>query len=146
MANLQRILVPLDFSDTSTRALAQAKTIAERFNSTLELLHVVPNPFIPDASPFYASSLPTDFLDELRKDAQRRLDGSLTLAEREQFKARRVVLVGDPLSEIVEHATREKVDLVVMGTHGRKGMAHLFLGSVAERVVRTAPCPVLTVR
>ena len=145
MANLQRILVPLDFSDTSTRALEQAKSVAERFNATIELLHVVPNPYIPDASPFY-TPLPADFLDEVERDARKRLDESLTLAERDRFKARRVVIVGDPLTEIVEHATREKVDLIVMGTHGRRGVAHLFLGSVAERVVRTAPCPVLTVR
>jgi nucleotide-binding universal stress UspA family protein len=145
MASLQRLLVPLDFSDASTRALAQAKSIAERFHATLELLHVVPNPYIPDASPFYAS-LPADFLDELERDARKRLDESLTLAERDAFKAQSVVIVGDPLREIVDQAAREKVDLIVMGTHGRKGMAHLFLGSVAERVVRTAPCPVLTVR
>ena len=77
-------------------------------------------------------------------DAQQRLDEALTADDRERFHARGVVKMGDPLSEIVEHS--RDFDLVVMGTHGRTGMSHLFLGSVAERVVRSASCPVLTVR
>jgi nucleotide-binding universal stress UspA family protein len=145
MANVQRILVPLDFSDASSRALEYAKTFAERFSASIELLHVVPNPYVPNASPFY-TPLPENFLDDLKSDARKRLNEALTPEEREAFKVRGMVIVGDPLAEIVSHAARENADLIVMGTNGRKGMAHVFLGSVAERVVRTAPCPVLTVR
>ena len=90
--------------------------------------------------------LPQNFLNKLEQDARQRLDAALTSAERDHFKVRSIVRVGDPLFEIVEYARTERVDLIVMGTHGRTGMSHLFLGSVAERVVRTAQCPVLTVR
>ena len=95
---------------------------------------------------YVGTPLPQDFLNELERDASQRLHNTLTAAEREHLKARSVVKIGDPLIEIVEHARRERVDLIVMGTHGRTGVSHWFLGSVAERVVRTAACPVLTVR
>ena len=147
MTTYKRILVPLDFSDPSARALEHAKTLAERFEASLELLHVVPNPFMANATSLYVGMpLPQDFLKELEQDARQRLDAALTSAERAHFKARSIVRVGDPLFEIVEYARTERVDLIVMGTRGRTGMSHLFLGSVAERVVRTAECPVLTVR
>ena len=75
-----------------------------------------------------------------------RADEALPSSDRQQFNVRTIVKVGDPVFQIVEYARLESIDLIVMGTHGRSGVAHLFLGSVAERVVRTAPCPVLTVR
>jgi nucleotide-binding universal stress UspA family protein len=79
-------------------------------------------------------------------DARKRLDDLLGSADRQRLRARPIVKVGDPLRRVVEYARDESIDLIVLGTHGRSGVAHLFLGSVAERVVRTAPCPVLTVR
>jgi nucleotide-binding universal stress UspA family protein len=79
-------------------------------------------------------------------EAQKRLNELAAPADGERLRARAVVNVGDPLRQLVDYAASESVDLIVMGTHGRSGVAHLFLGSVAERVVRTAPCPVLTVR
>ena len=147
MTTYKHILVPLDFSDTSARALEHAKILAERFDAALELLHVVPNPFMANAASLYVGMpLPQDFLNQLEQEARERLEATLTLTERERFQARSVVRIGDPLFEIVDHARSEHVDLIVMGTHGRTGVSHLFLGSVAERVVRTAECPVLTVR
>jgi universal stress protein A len=145
MTDPKRILVPLDFSEQSLRALAYAKTLAKPFAASLDLLHVVPNPYIADPSGRY-TPLPQNFLDELEQDARTRLNEVLTPDERKAFSVRSIVKVGDPLFEIVEYARLEHVDLIVMGTHGRTGISHLFLGSVAERVVRTAPCPVLTVR
>jgi universal stress protein A len=147
MTTYKRILVPSDFSETSARALEHAKSVAERFEASLELLHVVPNPFMANAATLYVGMpLPPDFLSELDRDPRQRLYEALTEVDRQHFKVRSVVKVGDPLLEIVEHARAERVDLIVMGTHGRTGVSHLFLGSVAERVVRTAACPVLTVR
>lgn len=145
MFTLKRILVPLDFGEPSVRALEHATVLAERFEASLELLHVVPNPYVDDPTGLYLP-LPATFLDELVKDAQKRLDEALTSSDRQRFKVRTIVKIGDPLFQIVEYARVEHVDLIVMGTHGRSGVVHLFLGSVAERVVRTAPCPVLTVR
>lgn len=145
MQMLKRILVPLDFGAPSVRALDHAKVLAERFEASLDLLHVVPNPYLDDPAGLYLP-LPEPYLEELVKDAQKRLNEILPSFNRQRSNVRTIVKVGDPLFQIVEYARLESVDLIVMGTQGRSGVARLFLGSVAERVVRTAPCPVLTVR
>ena len=125
-------------------ALSYAKGLAEQFGCALQVLHVVPNPYIPSA--YLSMPLPSGFLDDLVEDAGKRLNEIVPPAERERLRASTFVAVGDPRSELLDHAAKEEVDLIVMGTHGRKGAAHLFMGSVAEEVVRAAPCPVLTVR
>lgn len=140
-----RIRVPLDFSEQSLRALAYAKTLGKPLAASLDLLHVIPNPFLEHPGGLNAP-LPRPFLDDLERDARTRLEEARLSGEREAFSVRSVIKVGDPLFEIVEYARLQHVDLIVIGTHGRTGIAHMFLGSVAERVVRTAPCPVLTVR
>lgn len=146
---IDKILVPLDFGEPSLRALAYAQGLAERFRSSLHLLHVVPDPYLP--SPYAPMApdvpiVPRGFLDELVKNARKRIEEVLPGTDREAFRASTAVKIGDARTMILEHAAAESVDLIVMGTLGRKGAAHLFLGSVAERVVRAAPCPVLTVR
>jgi nucleotide-binding universal stress UspA family protein len=145
MMTIHRMLVPFDFSEPSSRALNYAKVMAERFDATVEILYVVRNPYLTDATGLPVP-LPPRVLDNLIADAQSGLDKLLSSSDRERFKARTIVKVGDARSEIVAYAQAEQVDLIVMGTHGRGGMAHLMLGSVAERIVRSAPCPVLTVR
>jgi nucleotide-binding universal stress UspA family protein len=141
----KRILVPVDFSDPSTRALRYALAMAGQLGASLDVLHVVPNPYVDDPGGLYLP-LPVTYLDDLMDAARKRLDGLLDSADRRAPRARAIVKVGDPLRQVVDYARDEAVDLIVLGTHGRSGLAHLFLGSVAERVVRTAPCPVLTVR
>jgi nucleotide-binding universal stress UspA family protein len=145
MITIHRILVPFDFSESSTRALNHAKVMAERFGATLDLMYVVPNPFLTDPTGL-SGPLPPNLLDNLVADAHSGLDRALPPTDRERFKAGMVVKVGDARAEILSYAESEHVDLIVMGTHGRGGMAHLVLGSVAERIVRGAPCAVLTVR
>lgn len=145
MMTINRILVPFDFSEPSARALDFAKVMAERFGGTLDVMYVVPNPYLTDPTGV-SGPLPPDFLDNLVADAHSGLQKSLSAADRERFKAGTIVKVGDARSEILAYAETEHTDLIVMGTHGRGGMAHLVLGSVAERIVRAAPCPVLTVR
>ena len=145
MTTPKRILVPLDFSEQSARALAYAKMLAEACGASLDLLHVVPNPYVSDASGLY-TSLPQAFLDDFEREARTRLEETLTAVEQGTFTVQYAVQTGDPLVEIVEYARHAPVDLIVMGTHGRTGVSHLLLGSVAERVVRTASCPVVTVR
>jgi nucleotide-binding universal stress UspA family protein len=146
------ILVPFDFGEPSRHALAWARDLGDRFGASLHLLHVVPNPYTPNAfmplAPDLpgAYALPPGLTDELLKQAEDHLDAVLPTAERQAQRVRAFVRSGDPRSQILDHAAREGVDLIVMGTHGRTGAAHLFLGSVAERVVRAASCPVLTVR
>jgi universal stress protein A len=145
MAAIKRILVPVDLGNSSERALDYARTMAERFDASLVLLHVVPNPYVTAASDVYLPP-PQEFLDELEQDARTQLNGLVAERDWGRLKVESVVKVGNPQIEIVEYAVAAQVDLIVMGTHGRTGVAHLVLGSVAERVVRTAPCPVLTLR
>jgi universal stress protein A len=142
---VKHILVPFDFGEPSGRALEYAKDLATRFEAALDVLHVVPNPYVAESVSMYMGVIP-DFVDGLVKDTAARLDKVLPMSDRTGLRARCVVKVGDPRAEILDHAQAEHVDLIVMGTHGRTGMAHVFLGSVAERVVRAASCPVLTVR
>ena len=146
MTRITRILVPTDFSATADAALDYAYVLAERFNASIELLHVLDDPFVADgmAAEAYISEAPT-LRTAMLQEAQERLRhrastrGGLPAIKTE-------VLFGHGARTIVEYAAERGVDLVVMGTHGRTGLAPLLLGSVAEQLVRTAPCPVLTVR
>lgn len=138
------ILVATDFGPSSEQALAYARTLATSFGATLRLLHVVPDPVLASAwSEAYAYDL-SALAERLRYDAQQRLaEKAATIRE---VPVEIEALVGSPASVITATAASESVDLIVMGTHGRTGVTHFFMGSVAERVVRSAPCPVLTVR
>jgi nucleotide-binding universal stress UspA family protein len=142
-----RILVPTDFSPPSDAALATAKALAAQFGASIHVIHVLYDPY---ATPTYASDvfgyLPSGLKESWRHDAQTHLDAFLTPAERAQFRVTTSVIFGSPATAIVEYARENAMNLIVMGTHGRGFVAHLLLGSVAERVVRTAECPVLTVR
>ena len=132
-----RILVPTDFSACSATALDYARILAARFGASLHLLHVLENdflrPMVVDPHTVEAGVL-------------RQLHELLTIEDRERG-AVPVVLRSDAVADaIVSYARSVGIDLIVMGTHGRAGLAHLLKGSVAERVVRTAPCMVLTDR
>lgn len=143
-----RILVPTDFSAPSEAALATAKEMATRFGASLHLVHVLEDPYaIAAYSADVMGYLPPGIKDSWEREAERHLSALLTPAERAQFRATTTVLFsGSAAISIVEHARDHHMDLIVMGTHGRGGVAHLLLGSVTERIVRTANCPVLTVR
>ncbi len=142
---IARILVPTDFSATSDTALGYAITVAKQFGASLHLLHVVDDPFVGGAfgSEVYITSVPAMRV-HLVDEAASKLARLLPLCKR--VGARTEVRVGKPADVIREVAEEHGVDLIVMGTHGRTGIAHLLLGSVAEKIVREAPCPVLTVR
>lgn len=144
---ITRILVPTDFSPQSDATLDYAKALAERFGASLHLIHVLEDPYATSA---YATEvygyLPPGLKESWQKEADSRLATILPPAERTRFHGTSSVIFGRPATAIVEYAEQEGIDLIVMGTHGRSGVAHLLLGSVAERVVRTSQCPVLTVR
>jgi universal stress protein A len=144
---ITRILVPLDFSPPSNRALQYATTLAARLGASVTLLHVVDNPLASGAwtSEIYVPDLP-QMLEALVGEANKRLASLESVAANAGVKAETTVVTGHPAYAIVEHAGAGRFDLIVMGTHGRTGLAHAFVGSVAERVVRRSPCPVLTVR
>jgi universal stress protein A len=146
MSRVKRLLVPTDFSPTSDIAFNYALDMAAREGASIRLLHV-----IEDAS--FAAAYPDGLFVELPglrekliTEARKHLDAAVTACASTQVAATSQVLVGPPASCITAEADACGTDLIVMGTHGRTGFAHLMLGSVAERVLRTAQCPVLTVR
>lgn len=141
---LSRILVPVDFSETSAAALKYALALADAFGSQVHVLHVVD----ASASQHLAAEMAMvsdTALEAERTRAEAELAQLLTRDEVSRYRARLVTVSGAPFSGIVTYARQEGIDLIVMGTHGRGPVAHLLIGSVAERVVRKAPCPVLTI-
>jgi nucleotide-binding universal stress UspA family protein len=145
MISLKKVLVPIDFSETSDIALRYGKALAGAFGSSLHVIHVVQEPYAqPWAVEAYGFSMAT-LQEDWIKEANAKLEGVLTADDRRALKATATTILGHPVSEILRFATDERIDLVVMGTHGRGPLGHMVMGSVAERVVRHAPCPVLTV-
>jgi universal stress protein A len=136
--DIHHILAPTDFSAPASQAVTAAFDLAQTFGAKLSLLHVM-------EVPVYAIEVALP-LEALERDARRELALLLPEAEAAHVEVTRLVDMGVPYQRIVETATAESVDLIVIATHGRTGLSHLVLGSVAERVVRLAPCPVLTFR
>ena len=147
MIKIDKVLVATDFSEPSDAAVSYGKHFARAYGSSLHLLHVVDDisgrvtrseGLVPDMSRLQV---------EVEENAQRHLDEMLSAPDRVALRAHTVVLTSStPAQAIVSYARDEGVDLIIVGTHGRGGLANFFLGSVAQHVVRVAPCPVLTVR
>lgn len=138
------ILVAVDFSDASKSAVRCARELAAKYGASLHLLHVVAD---PASQPWAAEAFSLSFGDlvvQWQEQARRSLLSELPAEE--QGRAVIATPVGSAYAEIIAYARQHDVDLIVMGTHGRGALEHLLLGSVAERVVRKAPCAVLTVR
>jgi nucleotide-binding universal stress UspA family protein len=142
---LKRLLVPTDFSDKSAVALTYGIALVQQFGASLHLLHVIDAivggetlPLQPGPREDVGRAIESTAWEDLRRvvppDDQKRLRAELALGW------------GTPFVEIVRYARAHEIDLIAMGTHGRSGVKHLVMGSVAEHVVRSAPCPVLTVR
>ena len=145
MTAITRILVPTDFSETADAALDCATTLAERFGASLRLVHVFDDPYAAAIyTPEVYAPMPPDIRERILTDVRRRLAEQLTGIA--PVEATSEVLEAAPAEAIVDDARAHGADLIVMGTHGRRGLSHMLLGSVAERVLRTAPCPVLVVR
>jgi universal stress protein A len=138
MIALKRILVATDFGPAAEAALTYGRALANNFGGTLTVMHVAENLFLrPTSADPHA----------LKAALARRLEERLTVDDRRALHARAVLDTSDqPADAIATYAKQAEIDLIVMGTHGRDGLAHLLVGSVAERVVRTASCPVLTVK
>jgi nucleotide-binding universal stress UspA family protein len=141
---LKRILVPTDFSDPSQEALGTAMAFAERFGATLDLVHVAVEATYALPPPLDVASLPIDIGASLERAAVG-LAAEEARVREAGIACDSATLVGRADREIVARARSTGADLIVMGTHGRSGLAHALLGSNAERVVQHAPCPVLIV-
>ena len=135
----KQILVPTDFSEFSVAALEQATLLAREHEASLLIMHVKPPP--EHYTTAGLASVPVAFDDELLAEELKDFrpnDPEVGYAQR--------MVVGETVAEIVALAEQENVEMIVMGTHGRTGIGHLLIGSIAEGVVRKAPCPVLTIR
>jgi universal stress protein A len=146
MINIQRIVVPTDFSEFSNHALKYGCEFARRFSAELHLVNVVEDiyPLVPEPGMMLPAA--EEYLTDLQKSAQQAIEALPPENWGEGLEIVRTVLVGTPFLEIVRYAKEQDADMIVIGTHGRSGLVHVLMGSVAERVVRKSPCPVLTVR
>jgi nucleotide-binding universal stress UspA family protein len=144
---ITHILVATDFSPASEAALAWARDLAQQYAARLSLLHVVNDPRATGVltAEVYVPPNP-ESRERLLRETRERLEQALPPNERTQFGVMTEARIGDVAETILETAREQKADLIVMGTHGRHGLAHVLLGSVAERVLRDAPCPVLSAR
>jgi nucleotide-binding universal stress UspA family protein len=146
MIDLKNILVATDFSDASNAALNYGRALARHFDAGLHVVHVVQNLQAQAFGDGYIAALP-ELQADLEEAARRGLAALLIDNDEKPLRTTSaVVRSGMPAAAIVEYANTHGIDIIVMGTHGGGALAHLLMGSVAERVVRTAPCPVLTVR
>jgi nucleotide-binding universal stress UspA family protein len=146
MIALNQILVPTDFSTTSGVALKYAQALARRFDASLHLLHVLQDPMIYPATMEWYPLPTTNYRQEMEHGAQERLQALVPPDEPKAHRVQLVVRWGSPFMEIVRYAKDANIDLIVMGSLGLGPVGHMLMGSVAEKVVRKAPCPVLTVR
>jgi nucleotide-binding universal stress UspA family protein len=140
-----RIVVPVDFSECSGAAWMEAQRLARAFRSEIVLVHVLEEPSPTSGAPF-ASGLSGEFFGAIRRWAEGELERWREPAKASGLAVRTALRTGTPHREIVDLATDERADLIVIGTHGRGGLDRALLGSVSDRVIRLAPCPVLSVR
>jgi nucleotide-binding universal stress UspA family protein len=145
MIKITSVLVATDFSETSASALNYGREFARTFGGTLHVLHIVENALKwagPEASGIDIMQLQAD----LEADSRKTLEGIVTAEDRTQLNAVTAVRTGNsPAFEIAAYAKAEGIDIILVGTHGRGMIGHLLMGNVAEKLVRIAPCPVLTV-
>ncbi len=144
IASIRRILFPTDFSEPAKKAQEYAMALADRFGADLHLLNVIP-PLTPP------SDSPTPWVnsaDDIRwqvETAELRLARELDSEWTKDHTAKYCAVMGSEVHEIMRYANENEIDLIVIGTHGRTGLSHMLIGSVAEKLVRVATCPVLTV-
>ena len=144
MSHFRNILVPLDFSEHADTALDTALDLARESGGRVHLLHAYEIPL--GTIPPYGVAIPDSLLTEVRDAAARRLDKARHKVDAAGVACETHLVHAPPAEAIVESARSVKADLIVMGTRGLTGLRHVLLGSVAERTVRMAPCPVLTVK
>ncbi len=143
MINLKNILCPVDHSDCSKEALKYAVSFAIKDNSKLYLLHVIDIRAFDESIDTMTPQIPDD---ETIKQLKTKLLDCIPEEIRDDMNVEALVIQGIPFVEIISTARENDIDMIVLGSHGRTGITHMMMGSVSEKVVRKAPCPVLTVR
>ena len=147
MIAMKNILVATDFGEAADNALVYGRELAQRFDATLHVLHVAENVYISAfGAETYASFAP-DLQRELEEAAHKRLAEAIIDSDGSGPRTVPAVMTSSsPAFAIIDYAREHGIDLIIMGTHGRGALGHVLMGNVAERVVRLAPCPVLTIR
>jgi universal stress protein A len=142
---IKRILYPTDFSEGSEAATPYVTDLVKKYGAKLFILHVVYD--IANVTGWYVPHVSTDAISkEMEVSANKEIAGCCIEELRNYKDVERIVLSGIPSEEILKFTKEKGIDLIVMGTHGRKGFDRMLFGSTAEKVLRTAPCPVMTVR
>jgi nucleotide-binding universal stress UspA family protein len=142
---IKRILCPTDFSESAAHALTYATSFAQQYGATIYLLHVI-EPITVVPALYLDPTMTYEDRPDLMETIGQLLNEAIPEEVRAKVEVKQMIRRGAPFLEIVRAAREESVDLIVIATHGRTGLAHVLLGSTAERVVRKAPCPVLTVK
>jgi len=140
----KKIVCPIDFSEFTDEIVKYAVNITKKFNAELHLIHIIPNLnyFTP-----YESFLTPENLVAIEKNIEKEVEKDFERVTKDiDVPLKKIVKTGVTFVEIIDYIKEEDIDLVVMGTHGRSGIEHILIGSVAEKVVRKSPCPVLTIR
>jgi len=141
---IKRILFPTDFSETTVHTAAFAADLAEKYGAKIYILHIIYD--ITRDSGIYGSRMNLDSLYlEVRKGADEEMD-RIASTFPDNLEVQRVIRIGSPYSDILSFADEEAIDLIVIGSHGKKGLDRVLFGSTAQKVIRRAKCPVLTVR
>jgi len=144
---VKRILVPVDFSNDSLQALAYAREFAKPLRAELVILYVVEPIYYATPADMYATSASVGMMvDEQRKVGAQQLARLAADLKKRGLRCRTILKLGSPAQVIVDTAKSHRADAIIMATHGRTGLAHMVMGSVSEKVVRTAGCPVTTLR
>ena len=144
---VKNILVPTDFSDGSAEAVRYAFDLAVSLRATLHIMHVLENPFAPGAFMEMYTPPPPEYFTEMERTAEAKLRETVTPEQKQQVDIVLTTRLGAAASEILDRLQEEPtIDLIVMATHGRGGVARMVMGSVTDKIIRSAPCPVLTLR
>lgn len=144
MTEYNKIMIPVDFSENSPKLLQAAAEVAEKFQSEILLVFVVQS--FEDYSGFFVPHMPiSQFEGEMIESAKKKMESFVSDNLKTSLKYRTEVLKGDVAEELTRYAEENNVAMIIMGTHGYKGIERVLFGSVAEKVVKTSPCPVLTI-
>jgi nucleotide-binding universal stress UspA family protein len=144
MTKLENILVPTDLDENSNHALAYGRELAATYGATLHLFHVVESIW---SGSLTVADFPGQMDNYYQQYRQASETGLKNMAKKiKEVEVKTALIEGTPHTEIVRYAREHKIDLIVLATHGRTGLSHMLIGSVAEKVVQMAPCPVITIK
>ena len=146
MIKLKKILFPTDFSESSLEALRYALSFAKEYGARLVVMHVINEKVFAEGAALPRVISIEELAEEMEAEAKKQLKTLIPSEDGEGIERENVILRGNPFLEIIRYAKEEDIALIIAGTHGRSGFEHIIFGSTAEKVVRKAPCPVLSVK